>query len=313
MIRLRLCGLELRLHCLILLALPLAARLGLGGELPAVLLALAFHEAAHLCMARALGVPVGRLDLMPFGGALELGNLYALGAGRLCAVALAGPLGNLLTLTAAAALAWAGLILETMAAPFARASLVLMLFNLLPALPLDGGRVLYAVLAPLIGERRSLNVGIALGAALGLLLIGTAVFGFLRGGRLNLTMLLAAVFLLASGAGERAARREGMSFALFGASRHQDRPHRLRVVALDADASLLIAARTLRAGEESLYALYRSGRFWRWLDQRSLLNALESGAAGEAVGRAALRFPVINTEEKLSYQSGAAGSHQSDF
>ena len=47
-----------------------------------------------------------------------------------------------------------------------QANLILMLFNLLPALPLDGGRTLYALLSPVIGRERAVETGILMGRIL---------------------------------------------------------------------------------------------------------------------------------------------------
>ena len=288
MIRLHLGATELTLHPLAPLMALLALRLGLHAELAAILAALTAHEAMHLAAAKALGVPVLRLELLPFGGAIELGNLYALARGRLALVALAGPAGNLLLAATAAALAWGGLLPPRPAALLVRADLMLMLANLLPALPLDGGRVLYAMLEPVIGAKRALATGLVGSALLVLSLLVGAIVGLLRCGRLNLTLLLAAVFIAASGVRERDARRESASAALAAAWGRHKRPRRLRTVALDAGTPLLAAAKTLRAGEETLYALFESERFLAWLDQDALLRALERDGALTRTARDAL-------------------------
>ena len=108
MISFRLGGTRFRLHPLTPIFGLLAWRFGLSGELLATLAGLAAHESAHILAARALGVPIPRVDLMPFGGAAFIGNPYALGRMKLALVALAGPAGNLLFALASASLAWAG-------------------------------------------------------------------------------------------------------------------------------------------------------------------------------------------------------------
>ena len=286
---------EICVHPLTLLAAALAVRFGLSAELLATMAGLSVHELAHLIAARRLGVPVTRLDLLPFGGAAQLGNLYALGRGRLIAVALAGPLGNLLMTLAAASMGWAGWLKLEAAALLVRANLALMLFNLLPALPLDGGRVLYAALEPVAGEKRAMDIGILFGALLAAALLACAGYGLLKGGRLNLTMLLAAVFILASALKERSARRESASAALAGAMRRIDRPHRLRLIAVDTETPLLQAARCFRSGEEALYAVYARGKLSGFLDQATLLGALtgKDPMPGETVGGCDLLSPEL--------------------
>ena len=105
MIELRAAGTRIRLHPLLLLLPMLAHLLGGGAEIGALALGLMAHEAAHLAAARLCRVRVEALRLMPFGGAMELGNLYALPPGRLFAVAAAGPAANLAMVCLGAALA----------------------------------------------------------------------------------------------------------------------------------------------------------------------------------------------------------------
>ena len=87
---------------------PLAAvMLGTGAEAAALMIALAFHEAAHLMAAHALGVGVASLRLTPFGGAMAMENPYSLSPLRLAMVSAAGPLANaLLTVAAAFLCVW---------------------------------------------------------------------------------------------------------------------------------------------------------------------------------------------------------------
>ena len=145
MIRFRLGDTNVRVHALALLMLALSFALGARAELAAMLTALFLHEGAHLLAARLLRVRVEGLDLMPFGGALTLENPYRLGRGQLLGVSLAGPLCNLLGLVAAAALAWWNVLPPLFALELMRFHTMLGAFNLLPALPLDGGRALYAL------------------------------------------------------------------------------------------------------------------------------------------------------------------------
>ena len=69
-----------------------------------------------------------------------------------------------------------------------------MLFNLLPALPLDGGRVLCALLSPHWGTERAVRVGVWIGRALAGLMALAAVWGLFKG-RINLTLAFGALYL----------------------------------------------------------------------------------------------------------------------
>ena len=137
-----------------------------------VLLAAALHECGHLAMLRLFHVPVEGLRLTALGA-----ELYAKGARRLSyarelLVTLAGPAANLLCALASALLA--RFTQQELFYIFAGANAVLCAYNLLPVLPLDGGRVLYLVTAfffgPMVGDAAAAVVGTA--CALSLLVLG---------------------------------------------------------------------------------------------------------------------------------------------
>ena len=147
------------------------------------LLACTVHELGHLLAIRLLGGQVEELRLTGLGGVMIPQGTFGYGAE--CLVALAGPA--------------ASLVLALLAAPFcqtlAGVSLVLGLFNLLPLAPLDGGRVLGAVVSRLAGPDAGEKVGrwITRGAALAL--TGLGLWVVFRGGSFTL-LLFAVVFLV---------------------------------------------------------------------------------------------------------------------
>ena len=119
------------------------------GRLVDTLLLLALllsHEAAHLAVAAGLGCRVLGLRLLPLGGVLSLGPEVGAVPAIEAAVAAAGPLHHVLILSLAALAAPFPRSLGSHWPFFARANLTLALFNLLPIYPLDGGRLLRAVL-----------------------------------------------------------------------------------------------------------------------------------------------------------------------
>lgn len=123
----------------------------------ALALTLALHEAAHSAAARRCGLGVRRITLSFVGGALELADPPPTAAIEL-RVAVAGPLAS----AAAAAVATvahvafvvadADPLLPAAAAVVAVGNLLVAAFNCIPALPLDGGRVLHATLWALSGR-----------------------------------------------------------------------------------------------------------------------------------------------------------------
>lgn len=111
------------------------------------------HELAHMVMARRLSLPVKEVELLPFGGVARVSGDMVLDPAKESYVAVAGPVSNLLMVILGLALKNHGLWEEDLGAFFLQCNILLAVFNLLPALPLDGGRIYRAHLAAKIGLR----------------------------------------------------------------------------------------------------------------------------------------------------------------
>ena len=205
----RLFGIPLRvspavvlLALLVLLNAALAGAAAGSGHAPLVwaflmLLVLAaslvLHELGHALCARRLGLEVRDITLWPFGGMARMEAL-AHRPGLEAPVAVAGPLVNLFLaalLAGLASLVPAAPGLRPGAADFLRQAAILNLIlgagNLLPAFPLDGGRILRAWLArssPLPDATRAAQAtavwlavaGLLLAASQGAFLLGLVLF-----------------------------------------------------------------------------------------------------------------------------------------
>ncbi|MET9970913.1 site-2 protease family protein, partial [Streptomyces sp. NPDC006356] len=191
---------------------------GLVGALLLVLSLLA-HESAHAITARRKGISVHTVTLWALGGMTEMGKPSAPGAAFL--VAVSGPLTSLViggvALGAGVGLQ-AGLGWDVAAAVLVWlgwANLLLGVFNLLPAAPLDGGRVVLAVMWWRTGDRERAERAAARGGQiLGILLIGLGWFAFLRGAWGGLWLALIGLFVLIVANAER--RQATLSNALTG-------------------------------------------------------------------------------------------------
>ena len=268
---------RLSAHPLALLFPILAARLGNGGDMAALAAGLLAHEGAHLLAARALGVGVSELRLMPFGAAIRMENPYVLPPGKLFAVAAAGPAGSVLAVLLAAALCQWGLLSPAPTLAALRVNAVLLLFNLLPALPLDGGRMLVAALSSKLGRSRAVEAGIWSGRIVAGLLLLSAAYGVIASGRLNLSPVLAAVFMLASGRDEREALSDTRARTVLNAALPLDGPVPARLYAVNADCPLPRALRAARPDGMTLYAVYKDSRLSSITDDRRLLKAMLEG------------------------------------
>ncbi|MDP4161389.1 MAG: peptidase M50, partial [Bacillota bacterium] len=141
----KLWGVSIRIHPTFLLVLLLYGVLGLAAQALLIFALVVLHELAHLMTARAYGFKVVGLELFPFGGAAYSDDLFEGRKLEESVVALAGPALNVVLLFAAQGLRWQGLWTGELADNFVRYNVWLAAFNLIPVLPLDGGRVVRAL------------------------------------------------------------------------------------------------------------------------------------------------------------------------
>ena len=173
--------------------------LGEGVPLFLSVLALSLHEAAHWIAAKNTGRAPNALSIYPFGAVItpewlkgEQGDWIAAIAGPLGSFALSGMLAVLRT--AGVGSAWTEELF--------RVSLLIGLLNLVPAYPLDGGRVCRALLLRTVSERKARTVLLIFTALVSLGLTAAGVYLILRGVP-AWTMLAIPPFLLGSAFAEQ--------------------------------------------------------------------------------------------------------------
>jgi Zn-dependent protease len=181
------------------------------------------HELGHALMARWFGITTRDITLYPIGGVARLESTGEK-PDQEVAIALAGPAVNLaIFLLLTPVFIWAvvaghlalapgerlfgpGLGLAALLARFFTAlwvgNLVLVVFNLIPAFPMDGGRVLRAVLSLPLGRLRATEVSAALGLGVAVL-FGVAAVWWLH----NPVLVVVALFVGFAGQMEVAALR----------------------------------------------------------------------------------------------------------
>lgn len=191
-------GIRFRFHPLFVLLMLLSVATGRLQEMVALFFIVLLHELAHLWTALRFGWTVREVKLLPFGGVVETEEAGAVPVREEALVAAAGPFYNLLLSLAAWALGHAGLIDELWAEDFARASGMIALFNLLPVLPLDGGRLLQCWFSMRIPYHRALLWGVRISLAFSALVTLGALYPLLGGGLIHLNLLAIGLFLLAS-------------------------------------------------------------------------------------------------------------------
>jgi len=175
-------GVSIRIHPTFLLVLVVYGVLGLMAQALLVFGLVLCHELAHLWTARAYGFRVVGLELFPFGGAAYCDDLFEGRKLEESIMALAGPAFNVVLLFGAQALRWQGVWTGGFADDFVRFNFWLAAFNLIPVLPLDGGRVARALFAESFGFVRTTKFLAWSGKWLGVLL---ALYGIILVGRRN--------------------------------------------------------------------------------------------------------------------------------
>jgi Zn-dependent protease len=167
--------------------------------------AVTLHELGHSLQALKLGIRVRDITLMPMGGLAQMEEIPEKPSEEL-RITLAGPLVNFVI---AGLLIGLGALLQVrsvisfqelvqslgqvswsgMLAYLTMANLLIGFFNLIPAFPMDGGRILRALLAMKIDHARATSIAVFIGQGLALLL---GLSGFMIG---NYFLVLIAIFV----------------------------------------------------------------------------------------------------------------------
>ncbi|HLK80499.1 MAG TPA: site-2 protease family protein [Xanthobacteraceae bacterium] len=163
------------------------------------------HEFGHIFTARAFGVETPDVTLLPIGGVARLARIPEKPREEFL-IAIAGPLVNVaigIVLIAVTAAHLSVAHLAAMESPkvsmidrLAALNLFLAAFNMIPAFPMDGGRVLRALLAIRLGHLRATEIAAAIGQWTA---FGFGLIGLLSG---NFILIFIAFFVYLAAASE---------------------------------------------------------------------------------------------------------------
>lgn len=156
------------------------------------------HEMGHVIAALLAGVTVKSIQLLPFGGVAVIEDHGRLTASREIGIALAGPLQNGLMILMAYGLQQVGYGNSEFLTYFIQANAIIALFNLVPVLPLDGGKVLQAVVSLFLPYYYTLLWSGRVSVAASVLVIIYALLPLGAGGGLRLNIVMIGAFLLYS-------------------------------------------------------------------------------------------------------------------
>lgn len=215
-------GTEVRIHVTFFILLAFVALMGMNGgqgiagALDAVLFISAMffcvllHEFGHVFAARGYGIRTPDITLLPIGGVARLERMPRRPAHELV-VAVCGPLVNVGIAALILLVLGPRLELDPTAWRFEQSghfweklmlwNLVMVLFNMVPAFPMDGGRVLRALLAMVFDYGRATRWAAAIGQGIAL----SVVLWMLLGGMPFHPILLLIAFFIFMAAGQEAA------------------------------------------------------------------------------------------------------------
>ncbi len=312
-------GIEIKVHLTFVLILIWAAyRWGGTGEggiqgalfgVVATLLlftAVLLHELGHSFQALRQGVKVRDITLLPIGGLSQMEEIPE-SPGKELRISLSGPVVNfaiagVLILVAMVLRARAVVTLPELFASLGQASwrgmlayltmsnLLLGLFNLLPAFPMDGGRVLRALLAMRMDYARATSIAVSVGQGLALLL---GLWGFAGG---SFTLIFIALFVW-MGAGQEGKQVEVKSVL---ESMQVRQAMSLHTEAVSPDDRLeRVVSLTLNTFQAD-FPVLQDGRLVGFLTETDLLRGLQAEGGDTSVGQVMRTdFPVTTPDLPL--------------
>ncbi|HWI65587.1 MAG TPA: M50 family metallopeptidase [Symbiobacteriaceae bacterium] len=205
---------RLSVHWLFLVMLAVAMGAGYFAEAMILVGSLALHEIAHLAVAWVLGLQVEEVIITPFGGMAKLDTLVESDPQAETSIALAGPFQSFFLAGLMLFLSGDQLFDQRLVRFCFEVNANLAFFNLIPALPLDGGRALRGLMAQRFGYRRVTEWMALLGRFFGIAMAGAALLVWINARTLFVTPLVGGLFV-AFGAGQEVANATYRSYRQF--------------------------------------------------------------------------------------------------
>lgn len=230
---------------------------GFGTLLAVGTVSILLHESAHALMSACFGKPPEDIEITPLGALMRLDDDESFASMRRLLVLMAGPCMTLALCYLALFLTQAGRLPWEVGRQLFLCNAAMLFINLLPALPLDGGRAAAWLLSAIMPRETARMVMRAIGTALGLGCVGLNLWLSWRGGGWNLSLAAAGCFLMYS------ASRTTMSCAMAELRDFMDRKNILesrgtmscRWVALSDEATLRQAVRCLHPRRYTMFCV----------------------------------------------------------
>ncbi|MBV8366212.1 MAG: site-2 protease family protein [Candidatus Eremiobacteraeota bacterium] len=262
------------------------------------------HELAHALVARRLGIPIGNITLFLFGGVASIlrepgtpaDEIKMAAAGPLASIVLAALFGGIAWLTANSSVQW----IPTLCLFLGVANAVLAVFNLLPAFPSDGGRILRATIWALVkSQARATGIASAVSASVaGLLVVAGATMAFHRMWN-GIWLVFIALFLLQAAIASGRQARVGLSLERMRVGECMART--LIPIAHDAPLTAFVSA--ISNDKRTGYPVVADGAFVGLVNPRdtgSVPPMLWPQTPVSAIMTPAARLPALRGEQPAS-------------
>jgi len=186
------------------------------------IVALLIHELGHFAAAAATGEEISCLKLSPCGGMIQFRHTSLKGI-RGVLVAAGGPLANLCAILLLASKLIQNSMSPDTARLFAAANCVMLIMNCVPALPLDGGRMLFALGYYVFPVKQLVNTLCILGMICGLAMIGLACYGWSLTKEFNLSLIIIGAYMVFQANAERMQVLMENAYAVFQEKKSDNR------------------------------------------------------------------------------------------
>lgn len=191
-------GVKYRFHPLFSIVMLFSVITGYFVEIATLFGIVFIHELGHVAAAKHFGWRIKEVKLLPFGGVAEVEELASVPVREEVTVALSGPLQNVWMILLAYPLMETGMVPREWGTYFIEANLLIALFNLLPVLPLDGGKVMLAVISTWLPYQKTIRMAAWTSLTFSIFMVAAAILHIAWKGELQLNWLMIGLFLFFS-------------------------------------------------------------------------------------------------------------------
>lgn len=226
------------------------------------------HEYSHAIIAQNLGYKLSSIVLMPYGAGLKLKDQIYSEIDEI-KIALAGPICNLFLFVSTLAIWWIFPSTYSYLYTFASANLILFLFNLLPAYPLDGGRILCGIISTKFKRKTAAKIVTIFNYIFAIILLVLFVISLFF--QANFTLVFASAFML-SGIADTKQNGKYLSINVLSIFSEQKRISSVNSFAVTLDTKIIDIARRCKKNKYNLvYVILPNGSV-KTLTQNQLGN-----------------------------------------